>query len=157
MDAAPDLALLHGLRDIHLPDSVSWWPLAPGWWLLLALSSLLLWFLLRTWRQRGALRRQALKELQLIQDRFEQEGESRQLALELSTLLRRVALVRFPREQVAGLQGEQWLGFLDRSGGFTHFSAGKGRILGSAPYQSADVDEAKSLLQLSADWIRRNT
>ena len=23
------------LRDIQLPDAVSWWPLAMGWWLLL--------------------------------------------------------------------------------------------------------------------------
>ncbi len=20
------------LRDLHLPDAVGWWPLAPGWW-----------------------------------------------------------------------------------------------------------------------------
>ena len=23
------------LRDIELPEAISWWPLAPGWWLLL--------------------------------------------------------------------------------------------------------------------------
>ena len=28
---------LAGLRDIALPAAVSWWPLAPGWWLLLGL------------------------------------------------------------------------------------------------------------------------
>ena len=22
------------LRDIHLPEAIFWWPLAPGWWIL---------------------------------------------------------------------------------------------------------------------------
>ena len=26
------------LRDLHLPDAISWWPLAPGWWIVLGLA-----------------------------------------------------------------------------------------------------------------------
>jgi len=40
----PDIAI----RDIHLPDAISWWPLAPGWWGLLALiviAIVLFWYL----------------------------------------------------------------------------------------------------------------
>ncbi|MBT3527943.1 MAG: DUF4381 domain-containing protein, partial [Porticoccaceae bacterium] len=25
------------LRGIHLPDPISWWPLAPGWWVLIVI------------------------------------------------------------------------------------------------------------------------
>ena len=25
------------LRDIHLPEPVSWWPMAPGWWWVIGL------------------------------------------------------------------------------------------------------------------------
>ena len=50
------------LRDIHLPDPVSWWPPAPGWWLLFGLSlvlgGLLVWHRLRR-RRREAAARQA--------------------------------------------------------------------------------------------------
>ncbi len=43
--------LLSLMRDIHTPDGVDWWPLAPGGWLLLLLGSTLLVFsLLRQYR-----------------------------------------------------------------------------------------------------------
>ncbi|MCG8013627.1 MAG: DUF4381 domain-containing protein, partial [Candidatus Thiodiazotropha weberae] len=38
------------LRDIRGIDTVSWWPIAPGWWLLLigiALMMLLVWWIIR--------------------------------------------------------------------------------------------------------------
>ena len=25
------------LRDLHLPEGIGWWPLAPGWWVVIAL------------------------------------------------------------------------------------------------------------------------
>jgi hypothetical protein len=28
---------LSQLKDIHLPDDISWWPLAIGWWLLITI------------------------------------------------------------------------------------------------------------------------
>jgi hypothetical protein len=28
---------LAALRDIHLPEAVSFWPLAPGWWIALGI------------------------------------------------------------------------------------------------------------------------
>jgi hypothetical protein len=27
------------LRDIQLPEPISWWPLAPGWWVLIILAT----------------------------------------------------------------------------------------------------------------------
>ena len=26
------------LRDLHLPEAIGWWPLAPGWWLVIAIA-----------------------------------------------------------------------------------------------------------------------
>ena len=36
------------LRDLHLPDAIGWWPLAPGWWVVIALVAALLGYIL--WR-----------------------------------------------------------------------------------------------------------
>ena len=34
MDDQLKQILSEQLRDIHLPEAVSWWPLAIGWWVL---------------------------------------------------------------------------------------------------------------------------
>ncbi|MEM8682735.1 MAG: DUF4381 domain-containing protein [Pseudomonadota bacterium] len=30
------------IRDLHLPPEISWWPLAPGWWVILAIVAIVL-------------------------------------------------------------------------------------------------------------------
>ena len=52
------------LRDLHLPEMTGWWPLALGWWFLIALAGCGLLYLL--WRafkifQHNAARRRALR------------------------------------------------------------------------------------------------
>ena len=55
-----------GLKEIPLPEPVSWWPQTPGWWLLAAVIVMLVLWRLWAWRQRyrrNAYRRAALAEL----------------------------------------------------------------------------------------------
>ena len=48
----------------------------------------------------------------------------------MSVLLRRLALMRFPRQHVAALTGNAWLRFLDESGGNGRFTARAGPVAG---------------------------
>jgi hypothetical protein len=86
------------LRDIHLPEPVSWWPLAPGWWLCLALLVMLTAAALWWWR--GAplrrLRRAALAELSAIETAYARDGDGHACAQAVSRLLRRVAAPCWP-------------------------------------------------------------
>jgi len=111
MNASP--AGLEALRDIHLPEPMSWWPPAPGWWgvaaLLLALGLLASWLLRR---RRARTSRLALRELARIEADFGAGADRTRLAGELSALLRRVALARFERTRVAALHGEAWIACL---------------------------------------------
>ena len=154
---APDP--LADLRGYHLPDPVSWWPPAPGWWLLallgLALLLLLAWWLVRRYR-RGAAARAAQAELMALRAALTQDGEAAACARGLSRLLRRFALVRFPRRLVAGLSGDEWLAFLDAQGGAGRFQSGPGRLLLDAPYRPPQDLPIAELADLVEDWIRHN-
>lgn len=154
---------LAGLRDWHLPGPVSWWPPAPGWWLLagLVLVGAVLagrWWVRR--RRRVAAARAALQHLGRLRAQIENSGDSRGFAAGVSRLLRRLALVRFPREQVAGLAGRDWLLFLDRTGGGGAFADGVGRALVDAPFRGdgglGTVSDADELARLAAAWIQAN-
>lgn len=148
------------LRDIHLPQPVSsWWPPAPGWWLLLALLVIvagLVWLLLR-WRKQRRWRVAALAELASIEAFYKSNNNRTQLLRELSALLRRVAVMRFPRTDCAALNGTAWLRFLDASAGCSGFLDGPGQLLASAPYQrpAADSADATALLELCRSWLKK--
>ena len=132
------------LRDLHLPEMIGWWPLAPGWWFLIALAvaglSYVLYRSFRKWR-RNALRRVALRELARIQKEYQSGIDEISLAIELSELLRRTMLAYAPRNEVAGLTGGNWLRWLDQGLEEKPFSEGSGQNLESLPYRRRDAIE----------------
>jgi len=143
------------LRDIHLPEPISWWPPATGWWLLAALAVLLLaaMVLLLTYRRRTRLKRDAQAELRQIQDQYRQHQNDSLTIRQLSTLLRRVAISCDGRKQVASLTGTAWLQYLDQLGGGTQFTAGAGRMLVEAPYRRQTENCAAELLEICQGWL----
>lgn len=146
------------LRDIHLPPEPGWWPPALGWWLLSLLVLVVLTAVMRYVRKRRAQsfpRRWALRKLAQLRSREDEVGSS-EIITELSTLVRRAALSRYPRDEVAGLVGADWLRFLDHSGDTDQFTNGPGRCLASAPYRTHDNVDVASLFGLVETWISRN-
>ncbi len=76
----------------------------------------------------------------------------------MSILLRRLALLRFPRREIAALSGDAWLRFLDESGGNGRFAPGPGQVLATGPYRRAldqSVDSA-GLAALLREWVKTN-
>jgi uncharacterized protein DUF4381 len=145
------------LRDIHLPDTVLWWPPAPGWWILLLLIvsiSIAIFFLIRHRRNhRISAMYLAKQELERIQNNFNNNQNKSILIKEVSELIRRVSISLFKRNESASLTGQDWLLFLDELNGDKSFSDGIGRVLIEAPYQSKpDYDETE-LLDLTSSWI----
>lgn len=144
------------LRDIHVPADPTVWPPASGWWLM-ALLVLLALVLLgrRGWRywRRVRRRERILREL----DGLHGQPCGARLIGGVSALLKRVALSRFPRLDVAALTGAEWLAFLDRTGGHGGFQQGVGRVLADGAYAPRPDCDAEALLKLARSWLRRNT
>lgn len=144
------------LRDIHLPEPISFlWPLAPGWWLLLACLVVLI--LVSIWilrvRRRNAPKRFALRNLKKLEKAY--SDNPKRLVQELSTLLRRFYITKYPRHEVASLTGETWLKFLDNQLGKLRFSRGDGRCLVDAPYRQNVEFDVDALLMLCRSLIKK--
>lgn len=151
MNPAGNLNLAEQLRDIRDIDVVSAWPPAPGW-LLVALAALVLIYLLyrfvRDLRRYplGSWNRDARSRLKALEARAA-ELSAREIAGELSELLRRIAIARCGRGAAAGLHGEAWLSWLAQQdpAGFDWLN--EGRLLLDLPYApETDADADKQLL-----------
>ncbi|MGB5258807.1 MAG: DUF4381 domain-containing protein [Woeseiaceae bacterium] len=131
------------LRDLHLPDPVGWWPLAPGWWFVLLLLAAgltyLAWRAVRQW-QHNAPRRYAMRELARYEAEYLKHRDPVLLGKQVSALLRRGMLAYAPRADVAGLTGEDWLEWLDRGMPLPYFHTEGGKSLLELPYRNPDED-----------------
>ena len=146
------------LRDIHLPPEISWWPPAPGWWLLLlgVFFLVVTIFAVRQHWNRRHFRRLALSQLQELQRQYDEQKNAQRLLKGLSRLLRQTSLLHFPRNDCAGLVGEDWLAFLDQRLAENSFSQGVGRLLADGPYlPKTAVIDAEALLSLCRNWLQQ--
>jgi hypothetical protein len=131
------------LRDLHLPEPIGWWPLAPGWWIVIAaLLFALGWLLLRAWRryQFHAPRRYAIRELASVEAEYLEHRNPVALGQQLSELLRRAMLAYAPRHEVAGLTGDAWLEWLDKDLPVPYFHTEGGKSLLQLPYRNPHGD-----------------
>jgi len=152
---------LSGLRDVHLPDAVTLWPPAPGWWLILGgMLALALGVHLHLRARRRNLKRAAVRELDGIEASFRSSGDVARLALSLATLLRRVAIARFPRRDVASLHGRDWSRFLVRTSGDRGLKVEMVHDLSLAVYAGPSAETEASHVEAwttaARNWIRGN-
>ncbi len=144
------------IRDIHLPEPISWWPPAPGWFLLPVLVIVLGFAFWRLYKylNRPNPRRLALHKLNRLHSTWLQTKDDHQLIEDLSILLRRTALTLYPRSEVAGLSGQAWLDWLDQQKPQPLFNNDIGKTLISAPFNPNIHIDAEALIDLSRQWIK---
>jgi hypothetical protein len=155
----PKQDALAALRDIHLPAPIGWWPLAPGWYVVLMFSLLMLLaaiaVLYRQYHQ-GRARRQALQLLKNYEALHQKKANSQLIAAAISELLKRVALVYFPRTDVASLQGEAWLLFLNNTAKGIDFNLVKQELI-EVPFKPKQQIDLGELFRLARAWVTQRS
>lgn len=157
-------SLTNRLHDIHELDPVNIWPLATGWWFMLAGTVLLILLLigLRRWRPdwkrylpRYGWSRAAARELAALREQVG-NGDLKTESARLSELLRRIAIARCGRERCAGLHGEPWLAWLADHDPDGFDWRVRGRLLLNLPYappgETGDETDLQGLIDAALVW-----
>ncbi len=155
--------LAERLRDIRDIDPVSPWPPGPGWWLLaLAVAIVVIlvvryrpYRFIRQNRSEPDWRKSGTAELRALRARAGTE-DAKQVASELSELMRRIAMARCGRDACAGLTGKAWLSWLRDHDPHRFDWPNKGALLADAPYAptlSADAaTHLETLIDAAMHW-----
>lgn len=135
------------LEPLILPNAPDWFPLAWGWWAMLAAIVLFVLgvYLYAKWRKKRLLAKKTA--LKLLTQSVTPHTPS--FALEI---LRQAALSYFPREDIAPLTGMAWYEFLDSHTKETRF-VDKQQQWQAALYQKSSQEQHQDLIDDCAFWI----
>ncbi|QIV95243.1 DUF4381 domain-containing protein [Allofrancisella frigidaquae] len=151
--------LLEQLKDIYLPARVSqWWPLAYGWWIVIGIfivGLLLLVFFLYKKKKNEIYKQAVINDFKAtIQKTL--ENRPQEVMLNISIYLKRVALQKFPNENVKVLHGNAWVEFLDTKLDNQEFSKSSGGLLAdSYKPQTLETAQLQEIITVSEKWLRR--
>ena len=151
--------LTEQLRDIHLPEAVSWWPPAPGWWVLSIIATTLVASLiisrLRN-TKRNAFRVTALLETQEALMLWNKNNNTADYLHTVNAVLKRVVLQNNSASNIANQSGINWVESLNHLSK-QPLSEITMQALGVACYQTKpDVDVAHVQQQIIA-WVESYT
>ena len=137
------------LRDIHLPEGVSAFRPAYGWWVILAA----LFGVLILYRLFFLLRRKS-KKLYALRLLNKTQNDSLFAAAQMSEILRRICVYKYP--EAAALDGQRWLDFLTHHSKKNALSKSAAALLLNAPYMPEDRhDFAAAAIVALRDFCRR--
>ena len=143
------------LRDIHLPDAISWWPPAIGWWILLALVIAAFIFIPKLYRRvtYTPLNKVANITFKNIIDEFKVNNNDSDFIRATSQFLRQTAMSYCGRDEVAQLTGEKWVQALNNITKQEHFTPDLKQSLVNAPYQKNISIDAEQLIDAVQNWL----
>ncbi len=162
------------LRDIHLPESVSTWPPATGWWLLaivsiivIIITTVLALRFIKRYRDKWGYRKAALPLIdhhyQLWKKNHAQQTPdyTQETIHQLLRVLKRVAISAYPQQDISGLHSQAWVDFLNQqTSPKLFFNQKLADTLISLQYQSSKkanaFDDVEALYVACRQWIKHH-
>lgn len=142
------------IHDIYIPDGVSVFPLAYGWWIIfIGAICLLILFKFISWSIKTSKKYYALNKLKKIEVESPVEA-----AIKISELLRRICNVKFKTASV--LYGDEWIAFLNEHAN-QKLSEKPAKLLVYAPFMDKkdklySTQTASELKEFCKNWIGAN-
>ena len=151
--------LTEQLRDIHLPEAVSWWPPAPGWWILTFLViALMTSLIIRRLRntKRNAFRVTALLETQEALTLWNKNKNTAGYLHTVNAVLKRIILQNNSASNIANQSGVNWVESLNQISKLP-LSEKTMQALGVACYQTNPVVDVAHVQKQIIAWIESYT
>ena len=151
--------LLDQLKDIYLPPQISsWWPLAYGWWIVIAILVLMALLCLLVLRKR----KKYCKYIDGVINDFKADvGEvyvtkPKEVVQGISVYLKRIAMHKFKKDDIKLLHGKAWVEYLNSKTKKEIFGGEVAEYLQNTykPLKLTDA-ELESVVSASEKWIRR--
>lgn len=149
------------LHDIEGLDPIHWWPLAPGWWvvIVITITSLLGLFILSSRKRayKRSWKHNTLSQLSELEQNLTEEN-TRLTLIDLSGLIRRIAIHQYSRVECAGLEGKSWLVWLANHDPSQFDWETKGKCLFEATYGPSNLaiplEDVLAIIKAIKGWVK---
>jgi len=141
------------IADIHLPNTVSPWPPAIGWWLLLVLVIALCAgsvYAFKRYQKKWRYRRAALSLLKQQYQQWQERGEDLNCATAMIAIVKRTAITAYS-EDSAALFGQAWINFLNQQTSKSYFSDSLAQWMSEQQYQAHSSQQLSNSTQQASD------
>jgi hypothetical protein len=153
---------MEDLIDIQGLDYISWWPLALGWWILIAIVLIsvgsTVFFVVRKIKYQRSWQYKAYKRLASMQTDIG-AADSKQVLQNLSIEIRKIAMLTTKRESCAGLIGPKWLEWLQQHDPTGFAWQENGGLLISAQYMpnsaTDNPEQISKLIAAAQGWVKK--
>lgn len=144
------------MHDIAEPTAIGWWPLAWGWWIVIAIIAVMITIVIAVLVKRHHNNRYRREALAAIKNHTFPSHHAQ--AQHLMRISKQVALTAYPseRQSIASSFGQEWLAWLNRTTPKPLFDNAVSRDWQASLYQDQNNQPSDSLTELVISWVKKH-